>query len=147
MCAPQNTPDGTRTSCDNGYCLHRGEYYKKRQTPGNAACSDADAGAAGVCKVCTSGYFKNLANVAILNPCIACDDVEGVAVDGARSKEVANCVVCTAPAKADGGERIATYTVSESGHFANSNRAAYLNAQIHVQLALLLVQMNAHRAR
>lgn len=146
-CAPQNTPDGTCTSCNNGYFLRRGECYKKRQTPGNAVCIGADAGAAGVCEACTSGYFKNPGNIAILNSRIACDDTEGVAVNGARSKGIANCVVCTAPAKADGGERVATYTAGESGYFANSNRAAYLNAQIHVQLALLLVRMNAHRAR
>ncbi|ESU39910.1 Variant-specific surface protein, partial [Giardia duodenalis] len=71
-----------------------------------------------VCKTCAAGYFKNPANVETSDSCIACGDVTGVTVSGgATYKGVANCAACTAPAKAENGNQIATCTACVDGKY------------------------------
>ncbi|ESU40371.1 Variant-specific surface protein [Giardia duodenalis] len=103
--------------CGAGYFLHKGCCYKKGQDPGQAICKDTADTTAGICQDCQAGYFKNPANVATSDSCIACGDATGVIVSGgATYKGVLNCAVCTAP-QAGGSGEVATCTVCMDGYY------------------------------
>ncbi|ESU40801.1 Variant-specific surface protein, partial [Giardia duodenalis] len=125
--AKTRAADGTCGSCAQGYFLHRGGCYKIGQAPGNAICTDeAPSEQQGECKTCALGYFKNPADVAAgTPPCIACNDTAGFTVSsGPTYKGIANCAVCTAPEKAESGDRPATCTACVDGYFAESSGAS-----------------------
>ena len=115
--AKSGSADGTCASCTGtNYFLHKGGCYAQTATPGSTICKTA--GAAGICEACQAGYFKNPANVATSDSCIACNDATGVIVSGgATYKGVANCAACTAPAKAESGNQIATCTACVDGYY------------------------------
>ncbi|ESU44971.1 Variant-specific surface protein, partial [Giardia duodenalis] len=108
---------GKCTSCGDGYFLHKGGCYKKGQDPGQAICKDTADTTAGVCDECQAGFFKNPANLATSDSCIACGDATGVTVGSATYKGVLNCATCTAPAKAENGNQIATCTACVDGKY------------------------------
>ncbi|ESU40750.1 Variant-specific surface protein [Giardia duodenalis] len=89
------------TSCVAGYFFYMGGCYKKGQAPGNAICTDTEAGAVGVCTTCAAGYFKNPATVAAgTPPCIACNDTTG----NSGNKGIDKCSTCTIESSPNTGQ-------------------------------------------
>ena len=93
-CTAQTPPNGTCKSCGAGYFLHKGGCYKIADPPGSTICSAA--GTAGICQTCKDGYFKNPANAATSDSCIACSDTS--IIDSVTG--VAGCTTCSPPSAA-----------------------------------------------
>ncbi|ESU40779.1 Variant-specific surface protein, partial [Giardia duodenalis] len=114
--------DASSTTCGKctktGYFLHKGGCYAQATAPGSTICKTAGS-TAGICEVCQAGYFKNPANVATSDSCIACGDTTGVTVSGATYKGVLNCAVCTAP-QAGGSGEVATCTACVDGKYGDT---------------------------
>ncbi|ESU39946.1 Variant-specific surface protein [Giardia duodenalis] len=108
-CTAQTPPNGTCKSCGAGYFLHKGGCYKIADPPGSTICSAA--GAAGICQTCKDGYFRNPANAATSDSCIACSDTS--IIDGVTG--VDGCTACSGPSSAGSQEAPTTTTCSACG--------------------------------
>lgn len=97
--------------CAQGYFLHKGGCYAIGGNVGRIICNDPTPtlkgrnSVEGVCSACnsTSGFFKNPANVANKDSCIACDDTTGdsgnVGLEGCATCQhsgsgAATCLTC-----------------------------------------------------
>ncbi|ESU45749.1 Variant-specific surface protein [Giardia duodenalis] len=108
-CTAQTPPNGTCKSCGAGYFLHKGGCYKIADPPGSTICSAA--GTAGICQTCKDGYFRNPANAATSDSCIACSDTS--IIDGVTG--VDGCTACSGPSSAGSQEAPTTTTCSACG--------------------------------
>ena len=115
---------GKCTECAGQSFMYQGGCYEQSDAFGQTICTALDAGTAGVCKTCAAGYFKNPANLATSDSCIACGDTTGVTIgaDGTAKtyKGVANCAKCDPPGQitgGSGGTKEATCTACGDGFF------------------------------
>ncbi|ESU44488.1 Variant-specific surface protein [Giardia duodenalis] len=112
---------GKCTECAGQSFMYQGGCYEQSDAFGQTICTALDAGTAGVCKTCAAGYFKNPANVATSDSCIACGDATGVTVSGgATYKGVDGCTACDGSALKAGTNGVAKCTACTSGKKPNA---------------------------
>ncbi|KAE8301925.1 High cysteine membrane protein VSP-like [Giardia duodenalis] len=101
--------------CTDSMYLYKGGCYACGNLyPGNLICSECDKG---VCKSCTSGFFRNPAASQTVDSCVRCDDTTGVA----DFVGVAGCLHCLSPSKSKGPDVALCVKCKLSTHKPNPN--------------------------